>query len=430
MGRRPVVPSSDDFLPGVSLDDIWDLAGQDPDPKNVKRYLAAHHRKKGRTLGEIAEIINEPYANAWRWIARMEKMGLAGIPRGLAKGASRKMAREQRVVVVKDANAGPSELGYEADVWTIKDLWRHAKEVHGMEMGYSTFARNCKEMGIVVKMPRPRNPKAATEEERVAFQRATRKAIQKYARLGFLLLCQDEAHIQAYCNAYKTVGLRGIELVADSSVAHARLTVFGGAGDGFFYVSAAIAGNGKEFIKFCNRLFELFGKVQLLLDHAGYHTSDAVKAFVKENSHRLKLHFTLKYTPNDNVVESQWPFVKAAIGNKQIHSRSHIDDTIGKSFKAGEMRPVKSHDFTRVTTRRVDKKEARKILAKTGENEYFCYEETEFNKRVRIPTADDLRRERESILPPERRAELPEDLANSDLPDKFLANVPLILLRE
>lgn len=41
-----------------------------------------------------------------------------------------------------------------------------------------------------------------------------------------------------------------------------------------------------------------------------------------------------------------------------------------------------------------------------------------------------LRKEREPILPPEKRSRLPGDLASSDLADKFLARIPTILLGE
>ena len=81
-----------------------------------------------------------------------------------------------------------------------------------------------------------------------------------------------------------------------------------------------------------------------------------------------------------------------------------------------------------MTTRRVGKKEAGEIKTKIGKDEYFCYEETQFNERVRIPTAEDLREKRVAVLPAEKRAELPHQLASSDLPDKFLANLPPILL--
>ena len=101
--------------------------------------------------------------------------------------------------------------------------------------------------------------------------------------------------------------------------------------------------------------------------------SHKVKAYAKKNEHRLKLHFTPKYTPNNNKAEAQWPSVKAAVANKQIRSRDHIAATIGGAFDAGEITPVTPHSYTRVTTRRVDRKEAGEIEAKIGEGEYFCY---------------------------------------------------------
>ena len=52
------------------------------------------------------------------------------------------------------------------------------------------------------------------------------------------------------------------------------------------------------------------------------------------------------------------------------------------------------------------------------------------NKGVKIPIAENIRKERDSILQTEKRAELPHDLASSDLPDKFLANVPPLLLKK
>ena len=429
MGRKSVVPEGDDFLPGVSLGDIKLLMDKEEDPRNFKRYLVAYNRKAGKTLVEIAEFTGEPYENVRRWVATMGRNGLAGIPRRMAKGAKRRLTRRQRVALVKAVHMGPRKCGYKTDVWSYKGLWHYAQKKYGVEMSYPTAVRNFHEMGIVLKTPRPRHPKAASEKERAEFQRRTRAEILKHARRGFVPLTMDEVHLQAYGNSLKTLGLYGIEPVADSSVERARLTGFGCNGDGFFYLKNADAGNGAELVAFCKRLFEIFGKVQLILDWASYHLSEMVKAFVKENAHRLKLHFTLKYTPNDNATESQWPAVKAAIANKEIQSRDHIASTIAEAFKAGEIHPVALHPYARVTTRRVGREEAAAVGPKLGEGEHFCYEETEFNGRVRIPTAEELE-SRKAALSPEERAKLPHDLASSNLPDKFLANVPAILLRE
>ena len=427
MGRRSVV-AGDEFLPGMTLDDLRRLIRDEKDPRNVVRYMVMSNYKAGRTIKETADVAGQNPATVRRWIVTARKKGPEGIPRRIAKGGERLLTRRQRAALVKDVHKGPRALGYATDVWTYKDLWLHAKKRFNVKISYPGAVRNFHEMGIVLKTPRPKHPKAASEEERADFQRETRAVILKYARQGFVIISGDEAHIQAYGNTCKTLGLRGIEAIADSAVERARLTVIGGVGEGFFYLKMAKAGNGAEFIAFCERLLALFGKVLIILDYASYHMSHEVKAYAKENAHRLKLHFTLKYTPNDNIAEAQWPSVKAAIANKQIQSRNHIVATIGKAFESGEITPVTPYSYTRVTTRRVGKKEAGEIKAKIGKDEYFCYEETQFNERVRIPTAEDLREKRDAVLPAEKRAELPHQLASSDLPDKFLANLPPILL--
>jgi len=154
----------------------------------------------------------------------------------------------------------------------------------------------------------------------------------------------------------------------------------------------------------------------IILDYASYHVSHKVKAYAKKNAHRLKLHFTLKYTPNDNIAEAQWPSIKAAVANKQIQSHDHIAATIGKAFESGEITPVTPYSYTRVTTRRIGKKEAGEIKAKIGKGEHFCYKETMFNERVRIPTAEDLRERGESVLPAKKRAELPHRFCSKFVP--------------
>ena len=113
--------------------------------------------------------------------------------------------------------------------------------------------------------PRPRHPKSASGGKRAEFQRDARAVVQRYARQGFVIISGDEAHIQAYRNACKTPGLRGIEATANLAVERARLTVIVGVGEGFFYLKVAKAFNGEEFIKFCERLLALFGKVLIIL---------------------------------------------------------------------------------------------------------------------------------------------------------------------
>ena len=140
-------------------------------------------------------------------------------------------------------------------------------------------------------------------------------------------------------------------------------------------------------------------------------------------------HFTLKYTPNDNSAEGQWKAVKSALSNVSLRSRNHMSNTLGKAVRAGEVPPVAVFDYARVSTRRLSPSEARAIKAKIGKGEHFWYEETEPPGRIRLPTADEVRRAREEVLTPEMRGRLPRRLAKSGLPEKYLANPPDILLK-
>ncbi len=207
MGRRSVV-AGDEFLPGMTLDELRRLMKEEKDPRNVPRYLVAYSYKAGRTIKEIADFTGENPETVRRWIATARKMGPKGIPRRIAKGGERLLTRRQRAALVKDVHKGPRALGYKTDVWTYKDLWLHAKKRFNVKISYAAAVRNFHEMGIVLKTPRPRHPKAASEEERADFQRETRAVILKYARQGFVIISGDEAHIQAYCNTCKTLGLR------------------------------------------------------------------------------------------------------------------------------------------------------------------------------------------------------------------------------
>ena len=59
MGRRPVVPKADYFLPGATLDNLKLLMKKETDLKNLKKYLVAYNRKAGKTINEIAEVTAE-----------------------------------------------------------------------------------------------------------------------------------------------------------------------------------------------------------------------------------------------------------------------------------------------------------------------------------------------------------------------------------
>ena len=87
-------------------------------------------------------------------------------------------------MIINDVQKGPQAAGYSANAWTVKLLHMHVVKKYKIKMAYSTAAKNFFEMGIRPKTPppRPMHPKAASTEERLAFQKEAREKIKEGAK--------------------------------------------------------------------------------------------------------------------------------------------------------------------------------------------------------------------------------------------------------
>ena len=427
MGRPPKL-ADESFLPGLSIEEIEEMYKAEKDSRDRQKMLVAYNFKSGMSIKEAARVTCTDPETARRWIADMWKKGEVALRHRKAQGAARILTRDQYIQLVRDVHRGPRACGFKANTWSYALVHRYALKKFGVKISYRAFVHNMHELRVVVKSPRTAHPCEASPEERAEFRLETRKKVLAAARKGHLVLFLDEAFLQSYKNALRTLGIKGDRTTVPSSVERALLPLFGVVGDGFYYFMEADRANTAWFIKFSERVVELFGPVQFILDNASYHLSIGYEKHVEGKSSIIR-HFTLKYTPNDNSAEGQWKAVKSALSNVPLRSRNHMSDTLGKAVRAGEVPPVAVFDYARVGTRRLSPSEARAIKAKIGKGEHFWYEETEPPGRIRLPTADEVRRAREEVLTPEMRERLPRRLAKSGLPEKYLANPPDILLK-
>lgn len=431
MGRRPRL-ADESFLPELSLDDLKKMYDAEENKRDAQKILVAYHYKAGKTIQEAADAACTEYMNAWRWTGEMYKRGPDALSHRKPPGAARWLTRDEYIQIVIDVYEGPRACGFKTNVWTYILIHKHVCKKFKVEIGYRALVRNLHELRIVIKAPRTSHPDAASPEERAEFQRETRKKILACARRGLLPLFLDEAFPQSYKNSRKTVGIKGDKTTVPASVERASLPLFGVLGDGFCFLKV-IGGKGRAntatLIEFSERVFELFGPVQYIYDHASYHKSKKFDRFAEENWRYLERHLTLVYTPNDNSVEGQWKLVLRALANVSLRSRGHMNETLGEAVRAGEVPPVGVAAYARVGTRRLSPSEARAIESKIGEDEHFCYRETEPPGRIRLPGACELEARKGKVLTPEMRAKLPPRLANSGLPEAYLADPPELLLR-
>lgn len=429
VGRKARL-ADESFLKDLSADELRQMYKEEKDPRNRQKLQVAYHYKSGKTVAAAAEAACTEYENARRWIADMRRRGRAAIPHRKSPGRLRKLTRAQYRILVLDVHKGPRKCGYKTNTWSFALVYRHAKKKFKVDMAYSTFVHNMHELGLVVKSPRTSHPDEATPEERAEFQRETRKKLLKYARKGHLVLFLDEAFLQSYKNAQRTVGIKGDKTTVPTSVERALLPLMGVLGDGFYYFMEIDRANTATLKRFTSRAIELFGPIQYIKDHAKYHKSDSFEEYAEANWRYLERHFTRPYTPNDNSIEGQWKKAKEAISNVSLRSRNHMSETLGDAVRAGEVQPVDIFEYAKVRSRRLSPREARAIKSKIGKGEHFYYVQTDPPGRIRLPTADELRTKREEAIAPEMLDKIPAILLKSDLPVKYLANLPKLLQKK
>ena len=110
MARKGSIPAGEDFLPGTSAEELGRMAKVEKDGKTARKFLAAHHRKMGSSIAEIAWIVSETYGTARRWLADIHKGGLGAVPRRKNPGAPRKIPLEVRHMIVRDVQMGPQAV--------------------------------------------------------------------------------------------------------------------------------------------------------------------------------------------------------------------------------------------------------------------------------------------------------------------------------
>lgn len=69
------------------------------------------------------------------------------------------------------------------------------------------------------------------------------------------------------------------------------------------------------FLKFLHKVLEIYptGKIVIILDNARIHHAKLLKDFLQEHAHRLQLVFLPPYSPNLNLIEGLWFWLKHSV---------------------------------------------------------------------------------------------------------------------
>jgi len=302
----------------------------------VLRIRAVKQIQAGAHPADVADTLGMTRAAVYAWLATFREGGLDALQARPIPGRPRKLSGRQvqrlyRLVASRD----PRQLRFEWALWTRGLVRELIRREFGVALSEVSVGRLLRTLGLSPQRPLFRayqqDPEAVErwrEEEYPALR-------AQAARVGATIYFADEASVRSDFHAGTTWGPVGRTPVVRSTGARFSVNLLSAVTPGGHLRFTTIDGTltASKFIEFCRRLlYDVPGRVFLIVDGHPAHRAAAVKRFVASTNDRLRLIFLPTYSPQLNPDEWVWKNLKHdRIGRAGI---TGPDDLKAKAYAA------------------------------------------------------------------------------------------------
>jgi transposase len=249
----------------------------------------------------------------------------SNMPPGAAPLITGEMDKWLELIVL---NNTPVDFGYDVNLWTCSILAELLKREFEVTVSDSTVRLHLIESGLSCQIPEYRDkdldPQEVDHFLNDKFPRIQRLANKIGAEIGY----EDESGVGVRTHGGRTWGLRGKTPVVDVSMdrgGYNMLSVVTPQGKMRYSVKEGNI-NGERYIEFLKSLIQNQDRpLILLVDHATFHKSKAVRDFVRAHRNKLRIFFLPKRAPKMNPDEQVWNEIKTnRIGKQPVKSKKDL----------------------------------------------------------------------------------------------------------
>ena len=302
-------------------------------PDDAMRYIRMKAVYAVRALGLSPEVVASAYnfshACIYRWLNQYDQGGYEALESKMAPGAAPLITSEMdRWLEMTVLNNTPVDLGYDVNLWTCSIIAELLKRDFGVTVSDSTVRLHLIQSGLSWQIPEYRDKDLDPQEVDYflndKFPRIQRLANKIGAEIGY----EDESGVGVRTHGGRTWGLRGKTPVVDVSMdrgGYNMLSVVTPQGKMRYSVKEGNI-NGERYIGFLKSLIQNRDRpLILLVDHATFHKSKAVRDFVRAHRNKLKIFFLPKRAPKMNPDEQVWNEIKInRIGKQPVKSKKDL----------------------------------------------------------------------------------------------------------
>lgn len=163
------LPKGDAFLSGVSLRQLQKLYDEEKNGKTKIRLLSAIHRKKGRSIDEIAHLLSKNRRTAHSWLVRFNERGVDGKDSRKAPGKIPSLTLKQRKRLVNILECGPPHN--RTGLWSTKEVRELIAKKFNRRFVKQHVWRMLISLGFSLQRPRKQHYLRPSKEELAQFKK-------------------------------------------------------------------------------------------------------------------------------------------------------------------------------------------------------------------------------------------------------------------
>ena len=291
------------------------------------RIMAVHAvRELGQSPEEVIKIFNFNRHCIYDWLRQFDEGGYSALESISAPGADPLVTNEVDEWLKQTVtNMTPLDFEYDTNLWTCKILGELLKKEFDITVSESTVRLHLNKLGLSSQKPTYQDWDRDDSEIEFFLDKKF-PAIQNLAeKMGADIGFEDESGVGIMTRHGKTWGLRGETPVIQGSMKRGGynvMSVVTAEGEMRYSIKDGNI-NGEVFIGFMKHLIDNRKRpLILLVDHASFHKSKAVRDFVHQHRSKLRIFFLPKHVPEMNPDEQVWNEIKNnEIGKQPIKDK-------------------------------------------------------------------------------------------------------------
>jgi transposase len=316
---------------------------------NEERIESIRLLQQGYTRAEVANILKVAESSVYDWQSKFRKNGLAALSTKIASGRKSLLTDKQLLQLYKWLRGNPRQVQFDFGLWTrrvVRDLIRRE---FGIDYTPQNVGKILKMLGFSPQRPvyqaLERDP-----EQRRKWMEETFPAIRKRAgQEGASIYFADEAACRTDHHAGTTwapVGQTPVAGHIGKRESIGMISAVSPRGEMHWMVYTESM-DSELFTAYLDYLIDdIEGKIFLIVDRAGYHTSKKTTQWLSEHEDRIELFFLPSYSPDLNPDEWVWKNVKHDNIYRIIPQRpGHLFEIASQALRALWKTPDKIRSF-------------------------------------------------------------------------------------